>query len=44
MPAALLTAQHVYELVPLGSLIRFSDGTVEPPAPTPAQERRLGLG
>jgi hypothetical protein len=32
MPNTLLSAREIYDIAPLGSLIRFSDGTPEPPA------------
>ncbi|HEY1243894.1 MAG TPA: hypothetical protein VGF29_03590 [Hyphomicrobiaceae bacterium] len=32
MPNTLLSARDIYDIAPLGSLIRFSDGTPEPPA------------
>ena len=32
MPNPLLSAREIYDIAPLGSLIRFSDGTPEPPA------------
>jgi hypothetical protein len=32
MPNPLLSAREIYDIAPLGSLIRFSDGAPEPPA------------
>jgi hypothetical protein len=32
MPNTLLSAREIYDIAPLGSLIRFSDGAPEPPA------------
>ena len=32
MPDTLLSAREIYDIAPLGALIRFSDGTPEPPA------------
>ena len=32
MPNPLRSAREIYDIAPLGALIRFSDGTPEPPA------------